>query len=76
MFGGLFYQTNGAFSGEKLLTSIHAPIHCAAALGQKEDESELDALQIQNFLDTLAEIALAIASRADSSHEDQRDIAA
>ena len=48
------------------LTGIHGPIHCAAtpdASEHDEDETELDRIAIGNFLDTLAEVALAIARR-------------
>ena len=48
------------------LTRIHRRIHCAAtpdASEHDEDETELDRIAIDNLLDTLAEIALAIARR-------------
>ena len=54
------------------LTSIGRPIHCAATEDATEDAtgdatedgySETDRIIIQNFLNTLAEIALAVASR-------------
>ena len=46
------------------LTSIHPRIHCAATEDTPQRvESELERLQIENFLKTLAEIAIAIASR-------------
>ena len=48
------------------LTRIHRRIHCAAtpdAPEHDEDETELDRIAIDNLLDTLAEIALAIARR-------------
>ena len=48
------------------LTSIHGRIHCAAtpdATEHDEDETELDRIAIDNLLDTLAEVALAIARR-------------
>ena len=44
------------------LTGIHGRIHCAAT-EHDEDETELDRITIDNFLDTLAKIALAIARR-------------
>ena len=47
-------------------TSIRKPIHCAAtpdASEHDEDETELDRIAIDNLLDTLAEVALAIARR-------------
>ena len=48
------------------LTRIHRRIHCAAtpdASEHDEDETELDRIAIDNLLDTLAEVALAIARR-------------
>jgi len=48
------------------LTGIHGRIHCAATPGDTEHdehETELDRIAIDNLLDTLAEIALAIARR-------------
>ena len=48
------------------LTRIHRRIHCAAtpdASEYGEDETELDRIAIDNLLDTLAEVALAIARR-------------
>ena len=48
------------------LTGIHRRIHCAAtpdATEHGEDETELDRIAIDNLLDTLAEVALAIAQR-------------
>ena len=48
------------------LTRIHGRIHCAAtpdATKHDEHETEFDRIAIDNFLDTLAEIALAIARR-------------
>ena len=48
------------------LTGIHERIHCAAtpdATGFDEHETEFDRIAIDNLLDTLTEIALAIARR-------------
>ena len=48
------------------LTRIHGRIHCAAtpdASEHGEDETELDRIAIDNLLDTLAEVASAIARR-------------
>ena len=48
------------------LTRIHGRIHCAAtpdATKHDEHETELDRIAIDNLLDTLAEVALAIARR-------------
>ena len=52
------------------LTSIHGRIHCAATEDTTEDEySETDQIIIQNFLNTLAEIAVAVASRKGRQEE-------
>ena len=56
-------QESGAVDA---LTGIHGRIHCAAtpdAPEHDEDETELDRIAIDNLLDTLAEVALAIARR-------------
>ena len=47
------------------LTPIHGRIHCAATPDTNKDqlENELDQIAIDHFLDTLAEIVLAIARR-------------
>ena len=48
------------------LTGIHGRIHCAATPDATEHdghETELDRIAIDNLLDTLTEIALAIARR-------------
>ena len=48
------------------LTPIHRRIHFPAtpdASEHDEDETELDRIAIDNLLDTLAEVALAIARR-------------
>ena len=47
------------------LTPIHGRIHCAATPDTLKDqlENELDQIAIDHFLDTLAEIVLAIARR-------------
>ena len=49
--------------GKKALTCIHRGIHCAATPDELEAEDELDQIAIQHFLDTLAEVALAVARR-------------
>jgi len=47
---------------ENVLTSIPLRIHCPATT-DKEYTDELDEIAIEHFLDTLAQVALAIASR-------------
>lgn len=45
-------------------------IHCAAAQDATEgSHSETDRIIIENFLDTLAEVALAVASRRERQDE-------
>jgi hypothetical protein len=43
------------------LTCIHQPIHCAATRDTTSDE--IERLQVEAFLQTLAEIAMSIARR-------------
>ena len=45
------------------LTPIHRRIHCAPTNENLDDENELDQIAIDNFLDTLAEVTLAIIRR-------------
>ncbi len=45
------------------LTPIHQPIHCAATTNGGGPLDEVDHIQINHFLQTLASIALAVASR-------------
>ena len=62
-FGGQLEPQGG---GPDALTGIHGRIHCAAtpdASEHDEHETEFDRIAIDNLLDTLAEIALAIARR-------------
>lgn len=52
------------------LTSIGRPIHCAATEDATEGRySETDRIIIENFLNTLAEIAVAVASRKERQDE-------
>jgi len=53
---------------EKALTSIRECIHCVATQ-DTEGEDELDRIEIDNFLGTLAEIAMAIARRKEEKPE-------
>ena len=48
---------------EKALTPIHRRIHSSATADHLDGDDELDRIAIDNFLDILAEIALAIARR-------------
>ncbi len=49
--------------GLKALTSIPEGIHCAATPEDPNGQDELDSIAINNFLDTLAEVAMAVARR-------------
>jgi hypothetical protein len=49
------------------LTRIRPRIHCSATTDTGEELDELEQMQIDHFLNTLAEIALAVASRQTSS---------
>ncbi len=52
---------NGVSQG---LTPIHPRIHCAATPDTPDDpRSEADLIIVDNFLKTLAEIAIAVAAR-------------
>ena len=50
-------------NGQQALTSIPEGIHCAATPEDLNEQDELDEIAINNFLDTLAEVALAVARR-------------
>ncbi len=45
------------------LTSIPRRIHCAATPDQTEEREELDEIDINHFITTLAEVAMAVATR-------------
>ena len=53
------------------LTSIHARIHCAATPDTAEKYSETDRIIVNNFLNTLAEIAMTVAIRNAERQDDQ-----
>ena len=53
---------------EKALTCIRECIHCVATQDTDGDD-ELDRIEIDNFLDTLAEIAMSIARRKEEKPE-------
>jgi len=55
---------------ENVLTSIPLRIHCSATT-DVEGSDELDEIDLENFLDTLAQVALRIASRKLASHRQQ-----
>ena len=54
---------NGESGCVNRLTCIHRRIHCGATPDTVDAETELDHITIDYFLETLAEIALAIARR-------------
>ena len=45
------------------LTPIHRRIHCAARPDPESSENEQERIDVDNFLSTLARIALAVATR-------------
>ena len=53
-------EEGGAAEG---LTSIHPPIHWPDTFHACETTNELEQIHIDNFLNTLAEVALAVAKR-------------
>jgi hypothetical protein len=53
-------QPSGRRNG---LTSIPSGIHCPATTDGVGGQDEIDEITIDNFLDTLAQVALAVASR-------------
>ncbi len=50
-------------NGQNALTSIPEGIHCAATQEDPKGNDELDDIAINHFLDTLKEVALAVANR-------------
>ncbi len=50
-------------NGQQALTSIPGSIHCAATPEDLKEQDELDEIASNNFLDTLAEVAMAVANR-------------
>jgi hypothetical protein len=49
--------------GENGLTRIPPRIHCPATTERVGGRDELDEIAVEHFLDTLAQVALAVASR-------------
>ncbi|HZA22600.1 MAG TPA: hypothetical protein VFA32_08360 [Dehalococcoidia bacterium] len=56
-------QTQSSPGPENGLTPIPLRIHCPATTERVGGKDELDEIAVEHFLDTLAEVALAIASR-------------
>ncbi len=50
-------------NGHEALTSIPEGIHCAATPEDPNGQDELDEIAIDHFLDTLAEVAMAVVNR-------------
>ena len=50
-------------TGPEALTCIGQPIHCAATPEEPSGQNEQDEMDITNFLNVLAEVALAVARR-------------
>ena len=64
---------NASTEASNGLTCIHASIHCPATQDQCEAEyDELDRIAIDKFLDTIAQIAISVATRrtAENQQED------
>ena len=56
---------------ENGLTPIHRRIHCAATPDTNDEQigNELDQIAIDHFLDTLSEVAMAIARRSEQLNQ-------
>ena len=48
---------------EEGLTRIHARIHCVATQDGGENPSEAEEIMVDAFIETLAEVAMAVAMR-------------
>ncbi len=58
---------------QKALTSIPRRIHCAATEDPGADENfvdELDEIEINNFINALAEVTMAVAARRLAKNKD------
>jgi len=64
-------KNQSAFGRGKGLNSIHQGIHCPATTEGVGVDSEIDQIQINHFLETLARVALAVASRRLASEGDE-----
>ena len=70
--GGLHVSLEPGRLAGTWLTPIHRRIHCAATQDTSEEYSETDLIIVNNFLNTLAEVALAVAAR-NAQRQDDRD---
>ena len=57
------------------LTSIHGRIHCPDTSEPSDDENELDRIATDNFLETLAQVALSVARRRTEQEPEAGEIA-
>ncbi len=64
------YSTNVEGKACRGLTCIGKCIHCPATRNESEAGHELDDIAIEQFLDTLAEVAISIATRESYAKED------
>ena len=56
------------------LTCIHPRIHCAATQDTDAPHyTEAERVMVENFLNTLAEVAMAVATRKAGSQANERD---
>ena len=60
-------SSDGASQG---LTCIPRRIHCAATPGTDEDYTEAERVMVDNFLNILAEVAIAAATRKRSERSE------
>jgi hypothetical protein len=56
------------------LTPIPSGIHCPATTERVGGQDELDDIAVEHFLDTLAQVALAIASRKAAQDQDGGEV--
>ena len=58
-----FVAPSSGCGGQEALTGIHGPIHCPPADEPNDSEDNLQDIDLRNFIDALAETALAVARR-------------
>ena len=56
-------QTKHKDVPEEGLTRIHPRIHCVATPDGVEELNETDTIMVDTFIETLAEVAMAVANR-------------
>ena len=56
------------------LTSIHGRIHCAATTDPESTENQQERIDVDNFLITLAQIAIAVATRQQAKRRDRGEV--